>query len=154
MTECWNKTKKLVPWPLENRSLPVFKYNLHCDGVIRFELRSQVGVVIIIRASHLYDPRSTPGVRMWAEICPSLSDSESFSPGTPVILPPWRCASISCMVRIAEPGAPIYAFGPTLLSCAASVLWGGDERESFFFSFFFFSHERGHLMQNSYVAST
>ena len=49
---------------------------------------SQVGVVVITRASHLYDPGSTPGVRMWADICPSLSDSESFSPGTPVFLPP------------------------------------------------------------------
>ena len=27
-------------------------------------------------------------------------------------------------------------FGPTSLSCAASVLWGGDERESFFFFLF------------------
>ena len=62
---------------------------------------SQVGVVVITRASHLYNPGSTPGVRMWAEICPSLSESEGFSMGTPVFLPPWRCAPRSRMVRIA-----------------------------------------------------
>ena len=48
---------------------------------------SQVGVVVITRASDLYDSGSTPGVRMWAEICPSLSDFEGVSPGTPVFLP-------------------------------------------------------------------
>ena len=48
---------------------------------------SQVGMVVISRASHLYDPSSIPGLRMLAEIFWSQSDSESFSPGTPVFLP-------------------------------------------------------------------
>ena len=48
---------------------------------------SQVGIVVISRASHLYDPESNPGLRTWAEICRSQSDSEGFSPGTPVFLP-------------------------------------------------------------------
>ena len=31
---------------------------------------------------------SSLGIHMWAEICSILSDSEGFSPGTPVFLPP------------------------------------------------------------------
>ena len=38
-------------------------------------------------ALHLYDPGSIPGLRMWAEICRSQSESEGFSPGTLVFLP-------------------------------------------------------------------
>ena len=34
------------------------------------------------------DPGSSPGLRTWAEIYRSQSDSEGFSPGTPVFLPP------------------------------------------------------------------
>ena len=48
---------------------------------------SQVGVVVISRTSHLWDPGSSPaGLRTWAEICRSQSDFEGFSPGTPVFL--------------------------------------------------------------------
>ena len=42
--------------------------------------------MVIIRASHLYDPGWNPGFRTWAEICRSQSDFEGFSPGTPVFL--------------------------------------------------------------------
>ena len=31
--------------------------------------RSQVGIVVISHASHLYDPGLSPGLCMWAEIC-------------------------------------------------------------------------------------
>ena len=48
---------------------------------------SQVGVEVIIRASHLYDAGSNPGLRMWAEVCRSQSDFEGFSPGTSFFLP-------------------------------------------------------------------
>ena len=43
--------------------------------------------MVIRRAFHLYDPGSIPGLRMWAEICRSQSNSEGFSPGTPIFLP-------------------------------------------------------------------
>ena len=56
-------------------------------GKIYFVLGNQVGVVIISHASHLYYPGLNPGLRTWAEICRSQSDSEGFSPGTPVFLP-------------------------------------------------------------------
>ena len=39
---------------------------------------SQAGVVVIIHASHLYDPGSNPCLRMWAEICQFQSDFEGF----------------------------------------------------------------------------
>ena len=52
-----------------------------------YDKGSQVGAVVIIRASHLYDPGSNPVLRTWAEICQSQSGSEGFSPGTPVFLP-------------------------------------------------------------------
>ena len=55
---------------------------------LRSILGSEVGIVGITRASHLYNPGSTPRVRMWVEICPSVSDFEGFSPGTLVFLPP------------------------------------------------------------------
>ena len=54
---------------------------------IVLSLGSQVGVVVIIRASHLYNSGSNPGLRMWAEICRSQSDFKGFSLGTPVFLP-------------------------------------------------------------------
>ena len=50
-------------------------------------LGSQVGVVVISCASHLYDPELSPWLCTWAEICQSQSDSEGFSRGTPVFLP-------------------------------------------------------------------
>ena len=50
-------------------------------------MRTQVGVVVITRAYHPYDPGSTPGLSTWAEICQSQSDSKGFSLGTPVFLP-------------------------------------------------------------------
>ena len=34
----------------------------------------------------LYDPGSIPRLRMWAEMCGDLNDSEGFSLGTPVFL--------------------------------------------------------------------
>ena len=46
---------------------------------------SHVGVVVINRASPLYDPGSNPGLRMLAEICRFQSDFEGFSPGTTVL---------------------------------------------------------------------
>ena len=53
-----------------------------------YKMRIQVGVVVISRAFHLYDPAgSIPRLGTWAEICRSQSDSEGFSPGTPVFLP-------------------------------------------------------------------
>ena len=55
--------------------------------LIWFDSGSQVGIVVIIRTSHLYDPGSNPGLGMWAEFCWSQSDFEGFSPGTPVFLP-------------------------------------------------------------------
>ena len=48
---------------------------------------SQVGVVVTSRIFPLYDLRSNPGLRTWAEICRSQSDSEGFCPGTPAFLP-------------------------------------------------------------------
>ena len=42
---------------------------------------AQFLVVVISRTSH------QDRVRTWAEICRSQSDSEGFSPGTPVFLP-------------------------------------------------------------------
>ena len=94
---------------------------------------SQVGVVVITRTSHLYKPGSNPGVRMWAEICPSLSDSEDFSPGTPVFLPPWGCAPRSCMVRIAAARGAYICFWSDLVElyclCTLRRWWA----ESFFF---------------------
>ena len=42
-------------------------------------MESQVGIVVISHAFHLYDPGSNPGFRMWAEICRSQSDLEGFS---------------------------------------------------------------------------
>ena len=48
---------------------------------------SQVGVVVISRASHLYDPGSSPKLRTWAEICRSQSDLKDFSSGILVFLP-------------------------------------------------------------------
>ena len=50
-------------------------------------VKSQVGAVIISRASNLYDPGSSPGLRTWAKIGPSQSEAKGFSPGTPVFLP-------------------------------------------------------------------
>ena len=48
---------------------------------------SQVCVVVTFSVFHLYDPGSISRLRTWDETCRSQSDSESFSPGTPVFLP-------------------------------------------------------------------
>ena len=50
-------------------------------------IKSQVGVAVIIRISHLCGPGIESWTHMWAEICRSLSDFKGFSPGTPVFLP-------------------------------------------------------------------
>ena len=65
------------------------RVGLSVSNVCHYTLKrraSKVGVVVIIHASHLYDPGSNPGLRMLAEICRSQSDFEGFSPGTPVFL--------------------------------------------------------------------
>ena len=67
--------------------------DIHSDEVLQSEmpafksLGSQVGEVFINRASHLYDPGSSPGLRTWADICQSQSHPEGFSSGTAVFLP-------------------------------------------------------------------
>ena len=53
----------------------------------KYRTVKKVGIVVIIRAFHLYDPGSNPGLCMSAEICRSQSDFEGFSPRTPVFLP-------------------------------------------------------------------
>ena len=109
---------------------------------MNLDLGSQVGVVVITRASHLYDPGSPPGVRMWAEICPSLSDSEGFSPGTPVFLPPWRCALRSCMVRIAAARGAYICFRSDLVEmrclCTLRRWWA----RAFLFIYFFLGQRK------------
>ena len=52
-------------------------------------MRSQGGLAVINRASHLCDPGSTlsPEVICGLSFSRSQSDSEGFSPGTPVFLP-------------------------------------------------------------------
>ena len=67
---------------------------IHCDFVSFLSatnlipLGSQGGLVVIKRASHLCDPGSTLArVVCGLSFSRSQSDSEGFSPGTPVFLP-------------------------------------------------------------------
>ena len=43
--------------------------------------------MVISRVSNLYNPGSSPGLRMWALICGFQYDADGFSPGAPAILP-------------------------------------------------------------------
>ena len=128
----------------------VFRHGWHClhwlqvrlfsqwNNKIKLNKGSQVGVVVITRASHFYDPGSTPAVRMWAEIYSSLSDSEGFSPCTPVFLPPWGCAPRSFMVRIAAARGAYICFRSDLveLRCLCTLTrWWVRVFLLFFFSF-------------------
>ena len=96
--------------------------------------KSQHGLVVIKHASHLCDPGSTLArVVCGLSFSRPQSDSEGFSPGTPVFLPPqnrlpaysirlWCCAPRSYMgvVRGRVPSRQHSSFGPTSLSCALS----------------------------------
>ena len=85
----------------------------------------QGGLVVSNRTSHLCDPGSTlASGRMWVSFSRSQPDSEGFSPGTPVFLPPqnrlpitsgWVCGYHTWIVW-RQPWAPSHAFGPIPLS--------------------------------------
>ena len=92
---------------------------------------SQGGLVVINRASHLCDPGSTLAqIVCGLSFSRSQSDSEGFSPGTPVFLPHqnwlpaysirlWCCAPRTWVVfRGRAPSRLHSSFGPTSLSCA------------------------------------
>ena len=109
----------------ESRSSLLFKL-LICDDLPDF--RSQGGLEVINRTSHLCDPGSTLArVVCGLSFSRSQSDSEGFSPGTLVFLPPqnrllaysirlWSCAPRSYMGRVRQHNS----FGPTSLSCPLS----------------------------------
>ena len=89
----------------------------NCNPLRWDEMTSQGGLVVINRASHLCDPVSTLArVVGGLSFSRSQSDSEGFSPGTPVFLPPqnrfqaysiwlWCCAPRSYMARVQRPSA-------------------------------------------------
>ena len=67
-------------------------------------MTSQGGLVVINRASHLCDPVSTLArVVGGLSFSRSQSDSEGFSPGTPVFLPPQN--------RLGERRGKLFDFG-------------------------------------------
>ena len=84
------KTKRLKSETFKNPSNDLLLDCLRLKILIKSgksKSGSQVDVVVISHAVHLYDPGLIPRLREWAEICRSLFDSEGFSPGTPVFLP-------------------------------------------------------------------
>ena len=125
---------------------------------------SQGGLVVINRASHLCDHGSILArVACGLSCSRSQSDSEGFSLGTPVFLPPQNrlaakihLAVVLCSEIIHGPYSGsqrrlIYAFGPVSSSCAlrnsATRLQGRViSRRSFFF--FFFNHKVHLLVDN------
>ena len=101
----------------------------------------QVGVAVITHASHLCGP----GIESWApHVGWDLSISiwlRGFFSGYSGFPPSLTlCSEVTHGPFSGCQEAPIYAFGPTSLSCAASVVWGGDECKSFFF-FLFHQHK-------------
>ena len=104
--------------------------------MILMMMGSQFNVAVIPRASHLCGP----GIESWApHVGWDLSISiwlRGFFSGYSGFPPSLTlCSEVTHGPYSGCQEALIYAFGPTLSSCAASVLWGGDECESFFLSF-------------------
>ena len=68
----------MVTYQPHTHTTPILTYHPYSNIPPSYSGWSQVGVVVIIRTSHLYDLGLNPGLRMWAEICRSQSDFEGF----------------------------------------------------------------------------
>ena len=114
---------------IEKSASTVLYPTITLDLLVQFSpnLESQRGVVVSVRASHHCGPGSILGSgHTWAEFGRTQPDSEGFSPGTPVFLPPkyrltansiwlWCCAPRSCMDRKAAARGAFMCFRSDLV---------------------------------------